>query len=318
MTDKKDYKLFKVAYSYYIDKLTQDQISKIHGISRSSVSMMLNEARNRGIVEFHVRFPDMYRHDLEEDLEKKFKLKKVKVISEFYDNDQEKVSLLADACVEYLSTIIRDYMTIGVSWGKNVYEVASKIDFTGASKLTIVPIVGGIGNEINHFHSNIIAQKMAENLRAKALGLYAPVFVGSKDYRDAIMEDTQIRSVLEKAKKSDIALVGIGNIFSSTMTELNIINKEDVKGLSNLGAIGDINTVFIDKDGNEVNSDFRDRTINISLEELKNIKTVVAVAGGIEKSESVLASIKSGAIDVLITDELVANRLLGKSKNELE
>lgn len=310
MSENKDYRLFKIAYSYYIDKMTQDQISKMYGISRSNVSMMLNEARNKGIIEIKVNFPEMYKHDLEEELSKKYNLKKAIVISDYYESEKERMEFLANAAVEYLDKKIEDNMTIGVSWGKSVYEVASKIEYNNKSNLVIAPIVGGIGTEVNKYHSNVIASRMADRLKATALGLYAPVFIESEVAKNMLFEDKNIKDVMNIGRKSDIAIVGIGNLENSTMLELKTIEREQLDMLSGLGAVGDINTSFISLDGSEVESDFKNKTMNLSLEDLKKIPTVVAISGGVEKTESIRAALKGGILDVLVTDEQVANRLV--------
>lgn len=310
MDKKKDYKLFKVAYSYYIDKLTQEQISKLYGISRSNVSMMLNEARRKGIVEFSVRFPDMYCDDLARELERAFGIKKAIVISDYYDNEQERISFLADAAVKYLDEIIKDDMVIGVSWGKNVYEIANSIEYKGRKNLVVTPLVGGIGNEVNQYHSNLIAAKMAENLRASALNLYAPVFVGSEETKNVLFEDKNINDVLSVSRNADIAIVGIGNPKVSTMMEMNILSDDELENIVASGAVGDTNTSFVDKDGKETDSMFRNKTIHVSLEDLRKIPTVLAIAGGEQKLEAIHAVLKSGVLEVLVTDETVASGIL--------
>ncbi len=49
--------LAEVARLYYQDELSQDQIAQRTGVSRSSISRMLKEARDRGIVEIRVHHP---------------------------------------------------------------------------------------------------------------------------------------------------------------------------------------------------------------------------------------------------------------------
>ena len=49
--------LAQVASLYYEQGLTQEQVARRLGISRSGVSRLLREARREGIVEIHVRHP---------------------------------------------------------------------------------------------------------------------------------------------------------------------------------------------------------------------------------------------------------------------
>ena len=49
--------LAEVAQRYYLEDLTQEQIARRLGVSRSQVSRMLKEAREQGIVEIRVHHP---------------------------------------------------------------------------------------------------------------------------------------------------------------------------------------------------------------------------------------------------------------------
>ena len=56
--------LVHVAQLYYQQNLNQSEISKIVGLSRPTVSRMLEEAREVGIVEIIVHDPIRKNHDL--------------------------------------------------------------------------------------------------------------------------------------------------------------------------------------------------------------------------------------------------------------
>ena len=47
----------------------------------------------------------------------------------------------------------------------------------------------------------------------------------------------------------------------------------------------------------------------MSLEELAETGRVIALAGGIAKTEAIRGALKTGVIDVLITDKFTAKRL---------
>ena len=52
----------------------------------------------------------------------------------------------------------------------------------------------------------------------------------------------------------------------------------------------------------------------ISFEQLKKAQKIIAIAGSLRKNEAILASVKSGYIDVLITDQIVAKELIGNKQ----
>ena len=50
--------------------------------------------------------------------------------------------------------------------------------------------------------------------------------------------------------------------------------------------------------------------IGIDHESLKRIDTVIRVAGGAVKAQAIYGALKGGYIDILITDEVAARRML--------
>ena len=49
--------LADVAQQYYLEDMTQEQIARRIGVSRSNVSRMLKDARERGVVEIRIHHP---------------------------------------------------------------------------------------------------------------------------------------------------------------------------------------------------------------------------------------------------------------------
>lgn len=310
MDKTKERKLAEIAYMYYIDEMSQNQIAKEYGISRSMVSMMLNEARTKGIVRIEIKDSELYCFDLQRKMEKIFGLKKAIIVPRLSKNEDGLITQLADGATEYLGQIIDHNMTIAVSWGRTVYEVASRIRSNGKTNIVISPLVGGIGNEMNIYHSNVIADTMSKNLGASSLGLYSPVFVATKEVRNLIFNDKSIKKVIETSERADIAIVGIGSIAASTMADIGLLEEDDIKQLLDAGVIGDISTCFFDKNGQYTENIFLDRTVALSLEQLRKIPTIVAVAGGDKKIKAIHGALKGGLMDVLVTDEVVARSIL--------
>ena len=312
--DTRTRKLIEISYMYYIDGMSQNQIAKEYSISRSMVSMMLNEARAKGIVKIEIKDSgDLYCFDLQRKLERIFGIKKAIVIPMLSKDIKNNITQLADAAVNYLTQIIDNNMIIAVSWGRTVYEIANRMKPNGKTNLTISPLVGGIGNEMNIYHANVISDTMSKRLGAVSLGLYAPVFVSTKEVRDIIFKDKSIKKVLETSQNADIAIVGIGSIVSSTMEDIGVLEKEDICDLKDNGIIGDISTCFFDKNGQSVeNNMFSDRTVALSIEELEKIPNIIAVAGGKKKVEAIHGALKGKLMDVLVTDEEVAKEILKK------
>ena len=74
--------------------------------------------------------------------------------------------------------------------------------------------------------------------------------------------------------------------------------------------MGDILCHFIDRNGQLVPSDIEGRLISTSLEKLRNLDNTVGVAAGLNKAKAILAALRGGYLETLITDETTAARIL--------
>ncbi|MDU7055472.1 MAG: MarR family transcriptional regulator, partial [Enterococcus hirae] len=80
MSKSEERNMVKVATLYYKEGLTQAQIAKKMGVSRSLISKWLIDARKAGFIEFFINSENIYAIELETELEKKFALSFVKVV----------------------------------------------------------------------------------------------------------------------------------------------------------------------------------------------------------------------------------------------
>ena len=74
--------------------------------------------------------------------------------------------------------------------------------------------------------------------------------------------------------------------------------------------MGDILGHFFDLDGQPVACEVDQRIIALSLDQLRAMPTVVAVAGGSEKTEAVLGALRGSYANVLVTDAETAQAVL--------
>jgi DNA-binding transcriptional regulator LsrR (DeoR family) len=109
----------------------------------------------------------------------------------------------------------------------------------------------------------------------------------------------------------DQALVGVGTpTADATIVHMGYLNADDARGLRERGVVGDILGQFFDAEGKVVDLPIHDRRIGIDLSDLTRIPKVVGVAGGLHKAGAILGALHGGFLDVLVTNELAAIRLL--------
>ena len=91
---------------------------------------------------------------------------------------------------------------------------------------------------------------------------------------------------------------------------MGYLEARDVRELGDHHVVGDILGQFFDASGSVVRLPIHDRRIGIELSDLAQIPKVVGVAGGLHKVEAILGALRGGFLDVLVTNELAALRLL--------
>jgi len=303
--------LVKVAYMYYDENMTQQEIADKLGVSRPSVSRLLQKARQSGIVEIKINYGGSFAK-LEDALEKKFNLREA-IITPYEDSENVK-EFLAEAAANYLTRTIKDGDIVGVSWGTTLALIPKYIQ-EASRNVTFVPLVGGVGQIKLDIHSNTISINLAKAFNGKGQLLHAPVVVDSVKVKETLISDTSISEILKLASKSNIAVIGIGSplALNSTIRQTGYYTDKELQELKEVKAVSDLCCIFLDSDGSVCPAELNQRVIGISIEKLKAIPNVVAVAGGKDKQEAILAALKGGYINVLVTDEKTAEFLLNQS-----
>ncbi|MCT2343476.1 sugar-binding transcriptional regulator [Niallia taxi] len=302
--------LIKVAQMYYEEGATQSEVAKKIGISRSLVSKLLTKAREEGIVEIIIHETRVHQfRNLERKIERLYDLRDVVCIESVGLETSKKQ--LGEATSEYLQRVIRDGQIIGLSSGTTLNEVAKAINSVQLlPTATIVPLVGGMGNERVDIHSNSIVSKIGNALQAKYELLHVPVMVDTKEAKEVLIRQPSIRTTLDLAEQSQIAIVGIGGRPEDSTMVKSYLGLDHQQITSDNEIVGDICYNFINKFGKQVENAWNDRVIAIELEKLKAIPLVIGVASGLEKVSAIKAALEGGLIHVLITDGVTGSALV--------
>ena len=303
--------LYKIAKAYYEDALTQDQIGKRFGLSRIKVSRLLQQARQSRVVQITITPPTDSYGDLERDLETAYGLDEVVVVSTHSDAQEDVVPRLGVAAAGYLAHCLGDQQVLDLSWGTTLLAVVEALVPQNLPDLRVVQMLGGLGRLESETYGSDLTMRMARTLGAKMRLLPAPGIVSTQMVRDALLQDVNIAETLAMAGRADIALVGIGApMQGSVVTQTSILSRRELAELEGIGAVGDIALRFFDGEGRAVDHPINDRIIGLDLAQIAQIARVVGVAGGAGKYEVIRGAVRGHLVDVLITDEQTASRLL--------
>jgi DNA-binding transcriptional regulator LsrR (DeoR family) len=311
--NKIDFRLLtRVSKLYYEDNLNQDDIvARLH-ISRSTISRLLAQAREEGIVKIVVIPPTGTYAALETSIEQKFNIEEV-IVTEVpaLDSPQMIARELGAAAANYLFRVIGQNDVVGVSWGFTLRGMVSALEPKNFPDVRIVQMTGGIGKPESESHATELCHKMARTLCCKLALLPAPGVVHSKQTREVYLMDEHVRAAMSLLPGITLAFVGIGslNSYSISVRDETILTQADLDKVAAKGAVGDIALQFFNSQGQPVQSEISERIIGIGVDQLQKIPRVVGVAGGANKIEPIRAALRGKLINVLITDQATAEAL---------
>lgn len=303
--------LVEAAKLYYEHQLSQQEISKKLGVSRPTISRLLQQARETGIVRIEIIDPSEIGTRLEAALIKKFKLKKVAVVPNDTDDTKIIKKRLGKAAVLLVDQLISEGTILGISWGTTMQEVARQLRPRRVKDMIVVQLNGGISRAEIDTHASEIAKAISESYKAIPYLMPLPAVVDSADLKKAILSDKNISRTLDLGRKADIALFTVGSFgYNSVLVKADYFEPIEVDELLQSGAVGDICSRILKADGTICSKDLNSRTIGIELEEIKKKPYSIAVAGGKEKLAAIQAGLNGKWFNSLITDEWIATELL--------
>ncbi len=304
--------LATIADLYYVEKRSQAEIADLYEYSRPTISRMLTEAHEKGLVEIRINYPLQRMADLEAALRNRFGLSFVNVADRSSLDYERMLRLIGRLGAAYFDQLPTPGI-VGVSWGTAVYEVVTAMQRRRVPNVRVVQMIGGVGDGAPNTDGPEVARLLAQALGGQHTLLNAPLIVASQQTRDELMAGRQVREVLDLAMQADYALVGIGSVDRerSSLVRAGYMTTAEMAELEAAGAVGDVCGVHIDACGRVLDVEVNRRRIGVDLAALAaGPCTVVGVAGGRVKAAAILGALRGGFLDVLMTDSNAAQAIL--------
>jgi deoxyribonucleoside regulator len=310
---RRDY-LIRTAQLYYRDGLSQAGVARALGISRPTVSNLLKECRETGIVEIRIQSPSSSCHQLAQELEEGFRpfgLEKAFVVPRGVD-DEESVREAARVGSAFLNPRLAALPKIAISWGTSLYHLVQQLTAPSGGGFEVAQLHGGLGSRNPEVDGFELARHLARRLGAEYHLVQAPALVNSLPLRDMLMEEPSIRRSVELCERADVALLGISpdDPQGSALVRSGFITEKQSQELLERGSVGHICCYHYDAGGDTEPFDINQRVIGVSAERLKAIPLRVAIACGARKAEAIAGALRGGFLSVLVTDEPAAQKIL--------
>ena len=243
-------------------------------------------------------------NDLEQKVAGILNIRRVVIVPGDLDKDPAVLSSIGKAAAVLLSDHITNGCRIAVTGGSSVAAVVNAyVKNRQLSKVLVLPARGGIGKEME-YQSNTIAASFAKKLGGEYRLLHLPDQLTAQA-AETLLNDREIRSVIEEVKKADILLCGLGQ--AKEMAEKRSLMRDQADTLEKVGAVAEAFGYYFNREGEVV---FATSSIGLNLSDLKAIPLMVAVAGGAHKAAAIIAVMTGWENGTLVTDESAAREIV--------
>lgn len=312
--------IYKCCSLYYEDNLGQSQIAKYLGISKSSVSRMLQTGRETGIVEIKVHHETQYMYeDMERELMNRLPLRDVVVAeSSPLDTSEDRITKLNERACDYLDRFLKNGDHIGVSVGRTLRNIAHTSMECEKRDCVFVPLLGGLGTD--EAQSGQVAEAFAQKFGGRYIPFFSPAVFSSEALMKEFLKEDSVKHIPNHFDRLNTVISGIhymkdGSLNTRTVEKLGYITKEQIRSYTEKGAIANFVLRFIDRDGNTAPfDDFNRRVAGISLDQYRKVEHKILVTGGKGKSDIIKACIRGGYVNILIIDVDCARELLSSQE----
>ncbi|SEO48765.1 central glycolytic genes regulator [Amphibacillus marinus] len=206
--------------------------------------------------------------------------------------------------VEFLQLQLQSNQTIAVTGGTTMATAAAMMrPSIHSNGCVFVPARGGLGERVEN-QANTICAEMAKKMKGDYRMLYVPDPLSEETYH-SIIQEPAVKDILHMINQASIVMHGIGDAF--TMARRRKATAHVLDKLKSGKAVSEAFGYYFNRSGEVV---YKVRTVGMQLEELSNIRTVIAIAGGKSKAEAIDSYLRQGKSNVLITDEAAAKALI--------
>lgn len=305
-------RLIDIARLYYDDNLTQAEIAKYIGVSRPTISRLLADAKEHGLVKILIDDASVDTGDIERALMDYFSLQAARVVSVTQGDDKLILQATARDSALFATRFLGPKDSIGMAWGKTLYELAKNLPSLSFPETRIVQLMGNIDSATVHSYAMEIIKATTTLLGTdSAYTLTCPIIVDNAIIADILLHDAKIGQILQLARNCNKVFINLAlPNEESCLYRAGYLNDEDLILLRDVRAVGSICCRFVDANGEICYPKLDARTIGASLEDIRKAECVLACVADNRKAAVLHAALVGGYIDVLMIDSITAKLVL--------
>jgi DNA-binding transcriptional regulator LsrR (DeoR family) len=297
-----------VARRYYLDGRSKVEIAEEFALSRFKVARLLDDARASGLVRIEIGHPGAIDVALSGRLMDALGLQHCVVTGTPDDHPAALREHVGAAAAELLSEVVTPDDVLGLSWARSVSAMA-----TALQRLAAVPVVqltGALARPGVDDSSIEVVRDVARVAGGPAYFFYAPMAVPDAATAQALRRQPEVAQAFARIGSVTRAVAGVGAWEPEQSTLYDATGEAERRDLARCGVCAEISGVLVDVDGQPIRSGLTDRMIGINAEQMRAVPEVIAIVYGMAKVRAVLAAVRGGMVNSLVTHSTLAAALI--------
>ena len=302
----------RAAQLYHLDGLTQAAVAERLGCTRWTVGRLLTEAQEQGLLRIEIHHPKARRPDLEQRLINVFGLADARVVRT-QESTTASTALVLTETANYLRDLRPAPRVAAFGWGRTIAGLAWAMPKSWTEHIIAVQAVAAPAQLAQLLGEDAVAT-LAEKGGGVAYSADAPTIASDARTAEALLARPDVKETLEYAAAAELCVFAPGPARDCTLfVRYGQLSEKELCAVVEMGATCNVLGRFIDNEGNEVSSDLKHRTVGMSLDQARQVRSLVAVGAGQAKADPLRSAATSGLATIIITDSEAAEAILAVS-----
>lgn len=305
--DKRVQRMVRVSRLYYEENCSQKEIADRLHISRPLVSIILNEARECGIVKITIKDMSVTAAQVIDRLKKTYRLDNIITVLDGANDDLTNQQI-AETGYNHCFGKVNDGKRIGMGWGSilgKMAEYAETLEDSADNRGAIFPLTGGVNSVTRGYHTNELVRIFALKTGRQPYFLYMPALNETSSELEVLKQTEPFSMIEDEWEYMEQAVVSISNFPSYPDLGVRSIYGND---LNEKKAVGRMLAHYFDVHG-KIIAPAMDSTLQASAEQLRQTG-VIALCSNQVKPQCVVGALKTGIINDLIISQGLAEKVL--------
>ncbi|WP_201291006.1 sugar-binding transcriptional regulator [Actinomyces marmotae] len=339
---------YEAASMYYVQGETMEVIAHHLGVSRSTVSRLLDRARATGIVRIELTQPGG-AGSIEGRLASLFGVRAQIVPVREGTTEIHRLQQVAGVAAARMVELVAELaerraaeapgapvgsgaddaemggaegaaraggrgVVVGIAWGTTMSEVSVALPARQVPGVTVVQLNGATDPMEVGPSAGEVLSRVGHALGARVVAFPVPAFFDHVATREAMWSERSVRRVLALARSADLAVFGVGSVVQgvlpSQVYEGGHVSRADRVALRRERVVGDVCTVLLRADGSWSDIALNARATGPTPAQLARIPRRLCVVAGRAKAPALLAALRARVATDLVVDDATARAVL--------